>query len=1116
MDTNYDIGVKIHADSARGAARNIGLADSALNTFGRTAQTFSTSVTSMGAAYSSTLSGISSGNPVIAGATAAISGLAVAATQSSEALQRAASFDAARRGLIAVSDNAETAKEKLVELERVASDTQGLTFRQAVSAQRNLQAAKIEAGDATRSIKAFANALALVGGGDEEFKGVLTAMTQIASKSKISAEEINQLAERMPQIRSAMQNVYGTADTEVLQNKGIDPKDFLRDITAELEKLPKAQGSAIGGWENFTDSVDKAYVKLGEPALPTATRLLDKFSDIIDNNAETWTNWGRSLEKTLGYVEKMTDAVRYLSDGTLGKVASGLSDVAYYTNYLNLVFNAAATAIDNFDKASGNAGKSLTAVAKTDVKELIKAAPKTEAAYRAVNQTIKEVYDERLKGIDTFHKQALIKANAGINSSKNQELSHQNQLLSIEAASYQARLTALQKYYNERIAKARTAAEKEQLEKEGKTAADDITLDYQTTKANIERNIAGVQAAIKEQLRGDLSEGLQLQLDAASTTMQNTLEELANKFEKGEIGANAYWESAKKSMNSYNVEFYRLRKEQLDLFTKKDGLTQTQIDNEYNKATQQIVNAENEIKKAGRQLFDELYNYQAVNDRASADRLAETDATAAAASESILKYYQLLRDFPAFSDENMASTNSNLRNLTQQVKKEYADLLNDQSFNEQALLLLRQSAEETALTSKIEYLEKESSYYNLNKKKQAEINAQIAVEEEKLVALRAKNNLELLELQIEKKKEAAEVERTLNRDIADSAISSAQALLKLQTLTIEQGAAKGENLQAVYETSRLARQALLEELDAERDKLAADKTAALERVKNVQGEAELKSKINEAYRLKELGLEREYQEKLLEIAGISAGKRKEAADMDAAAGLSNRGAFGQGIFGDPVKIQSEAEYIKGVYRDLGATAGGIMQDMIGAGGQLLEQWILTGEAGGAAMAQLAASTIAAVAVQAGVKAIFETAEGFAAAARYDFVSAAGHFTAAKIYGAVALGAVATGLVIGAAGGLQGGSGSGGSSNANQPDYQTSSGSGRNIQTSPISAQASQDNARIAAAIEKLEGKLSSMRPEDVVTVGVTKKKGFISGITITEIKGNSTKKREMGKALNLK
>jgi hypothetical protein len=107
----------------------------------------------------------------------------------------------------------------------------------------------------------------------------------------------------------------------------------------------------------------------------------------------------------------------------------------------------------------------------------------------------------------------------------------------------------------------------------------------------------------------------------------------------------------------------------------------------------------------------------------------------------------------------------------------------------------------------------------------------------------------------------------------------------------------------------------------------------------------------------------------------------------------------------------------------------------GATENLLETFILTGKGGAQVFKQLAASIIASLAVEAGVRAIMEVAFGiadlakaataaanpFTAALAPGYIAAAHvHFAAAQTFGIIAGAAAAVGIGIGAAGGLGGG------------------------------------------------------------------------------------------------
>lgn len=94
----------------------------------------------------------------------------------------------------------------------------------------------------------------------------------------------------------------------------------------------------------------------------------------------------------------------------------------------------------------------------------------------------------------------------------------------------------------------------------------------------------------------------------------------------------------------------------------------------------------------------------------------------------------------------------------------------------------------------------------------------------------------------------------------------------------------------------------------------------------------------------------------------------------------------------------------GAGKEAGQDFANIMKGAIGdlafGVASLVENWVLVGETGPAAMRKLTASVLAGVAAQAAVKAIFELAEGFAALF-FNPAAAAAHFKAAALFGSVA-------------------------------------------------------------------------------------------------------------------
>lgn len=215
------------------------------------------------------------GNKLSMGLTVPLVGLGTAAVKA------AMDMNSLKAGLTAVAGSSAEADRQLGRLAKIA-ELPGLGMKEAVQGSIRLQAAGMSAGMAERSMKAFGNAIATVGGGKAELEGVNLALGQIASKSKVSAEEINQINERVPQIRQAMIKAFGTADTEQLSKMGIDSKRFINDVVGELEKLPAVAGGAKNSLETASDSINMSLAKIGEKGLPLVAKGAELAATTID------------------------------------------------------------------------------------------------------------------------------------------------------------------------------------------------------------------------------------------------------------------------------------------------------------------------------------------------------------------------------------------------------------------------------------------------------------------------------------------------------------------------------------------------------------------------------------------------------------------------------------------------------------------------------------------------------------------------------------------------------------------------------------------------------------------------------------------------------------------
>lgn len=220
----------------------------------------------------------------------------------------AVKMDSLKRGLKAVSGSTEAMEAQLISLREVAK-LPGLGLEEAVQGSINLQAAGFSAELAEKSLKSFGNALATVGKGKAELEGVQLALTQIVAKGKVSAEEINQIAERVPQIRKVMEKAFGTANTEELQKMGLDATQFVETVVDELAKIPKVAGGAQNTLENLGDTVRVALVQVGDVILKALTPVMNRTAVIVEILSKRFEELSPGMQSTLVVVTALVAGV---------------------------------------------------------------------------------------------------------------------------------------------------------------------------------------------------------------------------------------------------------------------------------------------------------------------------------------------------------------------------------------------------------------------------------------------------------------------------------------------------------------------------------------------------------------------------------------------------------------------------------------------------------------------------------------------------------------------------------------------------------------------------------------------------------------------------------------
>ena len=265
------------------------------------------------------------------------------------ALQSFGDFERLQNALIAITGDANLAAEQFERL-KVIAEAPGLALPQVVKASASLQAVGLSAQQAEETIKQYGNAVARSGGGAAEFDGAVLALTQIASKGKISAEELNQLGERIFEIRPALKAAFGTSNSEELQKLGISAEEFISRTTAELGKLERVQGGLSNSFENFRDSVQGSLATLGKAISDSIDfpAILNGISDAIKSVTNAFNDLSPEQKRFAVVLAGVTALIGPATAawGFLLKTY-GLIRVEYYKQVAGLLAKAKAEAVAN-------------------------------------------------------------------------------------------------------------------------------------------------------------------------------------------------------------------------------------------------------------------------------------------------------------------------------------------------------------------------------------------------------------------------------------------------------------------------------------------------------------------------------------------------------------------------------------------------------------------------------------------------------------------------------------------------------------------------------------------------------------------------------------------------
>ncbi|WP_336704383.1 tape measure protein [Chryseobacterium indologenes] len=330
-------------------------------------------------------------------------------------------IEALQKGLEAVMGSAARASGEFAKLREVAK-LPGLGLKEAAQGSVALQSAGFSAQKSREALLAFGNALATVGKGANEMNFVILALTQLQNKATGFGQDLRQLMEQLPQLRGALQNAFGTSDSEEIAKTGATGAQVVEKLIQEFAKLPKVTGGIKNAFENLKDSIFINLSRIGDAINKNfnINNIIDKLTSALDKLVSAFEDLSPGMQKAIIIVAGLAAVLGPLLVVVGGILASlplltaGLSALGTVLTVLIgvmgpelLLLGALAVGIYKYATAAetatdrqGKWSKSLekaTASGQSEVSALDKLYSKT--------QDLKLSIEERKRAVDDLQKQ---------------------------------------------------------------------------------------------------------------------------------------------------------------------------------------------------------------------------------------------------------------------------------------------------------------------------------------------------------------------------------------------------------------------------------------------------------------------------------------------------------------------------------------------------------------------------------------------------------------------------------------------------------------------------------------------------------------------------------------
>ena len=266
------------------------------------------------------------------------------------AIKAGSDMESLTMGLKAVMKSSEATAAEMAKLREVAK-LPGLGLEEAVKGTIRLQILGNSADQSRRIMGELGNALAVVGGGREDFNEVIRQLSQLGAVGKVTKENLDPIIERIPQLAAIIKEKFGAEalgdPAKTFEKLGLSSQQFIQIITDELAKGERAGNTYKNSWENIQMAAKDAAAEFGKTLLPIAQRVLDDFLTPGIEKAKALATAFRDLPQptqdwALGLTAVATAAPLVVAVlGTLAEKAAILAGVLNKAGITGATFGAA-------------------------------------------------------------------------------------------------------------------------------------------------------------------------------------------------------------------------------------------------------------------------------------------------------------------------------------------------------------------------------------------------------------------------------------------------------------------------------------------------------------------------------------------------------------------------------------------------------------------------------------------------------------------------------------------------------------------------------------------------------------------------------------------------------